>query len=141
MMGSALLAVGLIAGHGQWPTLATAPLLLCAGAGHALGFSPMTNRMTSAVRVDQAADLSGLIWTAGLIGQVIGVAALSDIYLSAASHDAGHALTITTAAVAITLGITTLCARRATTEPAGSSCRRPTRRHPPAKMCDEAEAG
>jgi MFS family permease len=117
MMGSALLAVGLIAGHGRWPTLATAPLLLAAGAGHALGFSPLANRMTSAIQASQAADLSGLILTASLIGQVIGLASLTDIYLTAAHHGPAHALTVTTVAVAATLVITTACARRARTEP------------------------
>jgi hypothetical protein len=43
-MGAALLAIGLLAGSGGWPAAATAPLLLLAGAGHALGFSPWRRR-------------------------------------------------------------------------------------------------
>lgn len=141
MMGSALLAVGLIAGHGQWPTLATAPLLFAAGAGHALGFAPLTNRMTSAIQASQAADLSGLILTASLIGQVIGLASLTDIYLSAAHHGPAHALTVTTVAVAATLVITTACARRAPTEPADTARSLPAHRQPSTNPADQARRG
>jgi hypothetical protein len=77
--------------------------------------------MTSAIRASQAADLSGLILTASLIGQVIGLASFTDIYLSAAQHGPAHALTVTTMAVAAILVITAECARRAPTEPADTS--------------------
>jgi MFS family permease len=119
-MGGALLAVGLIAGHGSWPTPVIAPLLLIAGAGHALGFSPLANRMTSAIRAAQAADLSGLVLAASFIGQVLGFASLTDIYLSNTDHGPAHALTIATTAIAVTLVITAACARHAPTERAGS---------------------
>lgn len=41
-------------------------------------------------------DLSGLILTASLVGQVVGVAALTGIYLSASARDPARALQLTT---------------------------------------------
>jgi hypothetical protein len=70
---------------------------------------PLTNRMAAAVRPVQASDLSGLILTASLIGQVLGVAAFVGIYLDAAPYDAAHALALTTGAIAAALIVTTLC--------------------------------
>jgi hypothetical protein len=92
--------------------------------------------MTSAIQASQAADLSGLILTASLIGQVIGLASLTDIYLSAAHHDPAHALTVTTVAVAATLVITTACARRARTESADTARSLPA---PPQPSTNPAE--
>jgi MFS family permease len=112
LMGAALLAVGLIASGGGWP-IATAPLLFIAGAGHAYGFSPLANRLTNAIQRSQQAHLSGLILTASLVGQAIGVAAFAGIYLVEAAHGSAHALAMTTAALAATLLVTALCARQA----------------------------
>lgn len=98
-MAAALVAVGLIAGTGQWPLDAVAPLLLLAGAGHAAGFSPLADRLTSTIELARASDLSGLILTTGLIGQVIGVAAFTGIYLNTVSDGAPNALRATTLAI------------------------------------------
>lgn len=98
-LAAALVAVGLIAGTGRWPLDAVAPLLLIAGAGHAAGFYPLAHRLTSTTELDRASDLSGLILTAGLIGQVIGVAAFTGIYLNIVSDGAPNALRATTLAI------------------------------------------
>jgi predicted MFS family arabinose efflux permease len=112
-MGVALLIVGLIAAGGSWPPSLTAPLLFASGVGHALSFSPLASRLTMAVRPDQAADLSGLIMTASLVGQVIGVAALVGVFMWAVPDGSGPALAITTGVLAALLLITALSARRA----------------------------
>jgi MFS family permease len=114
-MGTALLGVGLVAGGGGWPLVLMAALLFAGGAGHACGFSPLANRLAAAVRPAQAADLSGLIMTASLIGQVVGIAAFVGIYLGAASHGSPQALAITTGAIAAVLLVTAGVAWRALT--------------------------
>jgi MFS family permease len=112
-MGAALLGVGLIARDGGWPVALTTPLLFAGGAGHACAFSPLANRLTAAIRPGQAADLSGLLMTASLIGQILGIAAFVGIYLAAAPHGSAHALAVTTAVLAAVLVATAACARRA----------------------------
>jgi MFS family permease len=113
VMGAALLGVGLIASGGGWPLGLVAPLLFAAGAGHACGFSPLANRLTTAIRPEQAGQLSGLLLTASLIGQVVGVAAFVGVYLSAAPHGSAHALAETTFVLAAALVATAGCAIRA----------------------------
>jgi hypothetical protein len=71
----------------------------------------LANRLTAAIQPSQAADLSGLILTASLIGQVIGVVGFVGIYLSASAHGSGHALEVTTAMVAATLSLAAAFAR------------------------------
>jgi MFS family permease len=112
-MGTALLGVGLVADGGRWPLGLIAPLLCLGGVGHACSFSPLTYRMTAAVRPAQASDLSGLVLTASLIGQVLGVATFVGIYLEAASHGAAQALALTTGAIAVALIVTAVCAYQA----------------------------
>jgi MFS family permease len=113
VMGAALLGVGLIASGGGWPLGLIAPLLFAAGVGHAWGFSPLANRLTTAIRPEQAGQLSGLLLTASLIGQVVGVAAFVGVYLSAAPHGSAHALAETTFVLAAVLVATAGCAIRA----------------------------
>jgi predicted MFS family arabinose efflux permease len=112
-MGATLLGVGLLAMGGGWPVALTAPLLFAGGAGHAFGFSPLANRLTLAVRPAQAAALSGLVITASLVGQVLGVAAFAGIYLGAAPDGSAQALAATTGAIAVALVATAVCAHRA----------------------------
>src|SRR5206468_738852 len=88
-------------------------LLFAGGVGHACGFSPLANRLTAAVRPAQAADLSGLVMTASLVGNVLGVAAFAGVYLGAASDGSAHALELTTAVLAGALVATAACAARA----------------------------
>ena len=103
VMAAVLLAVGLIARGGAWPVALMTPLLLCGGAAHACAFSPLTARLTTVVGVEQVADLSGLVLTASLVGQVVGVAVFVGVYLSAAPQGSAHAFALTTVALAVTL--------------------------------------
>jgi MFS family permease len=112
-MGVALLGVGLIADGGGWPLWLIGPLLYIAGVGHACSFSPLTNRMAATVRPVQASDLSGLVLTASLIGQVLGVAVFVGVYLDAVPHGAAHALALTDRAIAAALILSTACAYEA----------------------------
>jgi hypothetical protein len=66
-----------------------------------------------AVREAQAAHLSGLILTASLAGQVIGIAAFVGVYLSAAARSSAHGLVVTTWALSAVLALTAACASRA----------------------------
>jgi hypothetical protein len=59
--------------------------------------SPAPTRPT---RHDQAADLSGLVLTASLLGQVLGVALLTGVYFGELSHGSAHALAHPTVALA-----------------------------------------
>jgi drug/metabolite transporter superfamily protein YnfA len=113
VMAAALLGVGLIAAGGGWPAALTTPLLFAGGAGHACGFSPLATRLTGAVRPEQAADLSGLLMTASLVGSVLGIAVFAGVYLGAAADGSAHALAITTGALAAALVVTAGCALRA----------------------------
>lgn len=110
MMLCGVLATGALAAGGDWPPLATPPALLLAGAGHAAGYSPLAHGLTARVASSQVADLSGLLLTAGLLGSVLGVAGVSGVYLGAAAHDPGGALTSTTLVLAAALLLTAACA-------------------------------
>jgi MFS family permease len=114
-MAAALLAVGLIARGGHWPIALTMPLLVLGGAAHACAFSPLAARLTTAVRPQQASDLSGLVLTASLVGQVLGIAVFVGIYLSAAPQGSARAFVLTTVALAGALvalvGLTCLARR------------------------------
>jgi hypothetical protein len=122
-MGAALLGIGLVADGRGWPVLATTPLLFAAGVGHACGFSPLANRLAAAVRPAQAADLSGLVLTASVVGQVLGIAGFVGVYLGAARNGSAHALTITTALLAAALAVTAACAFKALAQASASSRR------------------
>jgi hypothetical protein len=113
LMGGALLALGISTGSGEWALATTTPLMFAAGVGHAWGFSPLTNRLTTSVKGTHVADLSGLILTASLIGQVLGFAAFVGLYLSFSSAGSARALALTTGALAVTLSATSACARAA----------------------------
>jgi MFS family permease len=102
-MAAALVSAGLIALNGRWPVALLTPLLLVGGAAHACAFSPLAARLTTVVRPDQAAALSGLVLTASLIGQVLGVAGFVGVYLSAASEGSAHAFALTTIALGVSL--------------------------------------
>lgn len=112
-MGVGLVAVGAVGAGGGWPAAVTTPLLFCAGAGNAWAFSPLANRLTSVVDAAQAADVSGLIITASLVGQVLGVAAFVDVYFAALPHGSADALALTTGVLAAALIPATVCASNA----------------------------
>jgi hypothetical protein len=113
VMGTALLGVGLVARHGGWPLAATLPLLFAGGVGHAWGFSPLASRMTATVGAAQAADMSGLVLTASLVGNVLGTAGFVGVYLAHTSAGSAYALEITTAVIAAALAFTAVCGFRA----------------------------
>jgi MFS family permease len=110
LMAAALLAVALIARSGRWPVLLMTPLLLLGGAAHAYAFSPLAARLTTAVRAEQAADLSGLLLTASLVGQVLGVTVFVGVYLSAGPKGSAHPFTVTTLALVAVLVAVAGCA-------------------------------
>jgi MFS family permease len=123
-MAAGLLGLAAVVRGGAWPVAATTPLLVVAGAGHACGFSPLAHRLAEAVAAGQAADLSGLLLTASLIGSVLGVAALGGVYLGAAeAAGSAHALAATAAAGAAVLLLGAAAARRALTDPAAEAPR------------------
>jgi predicted MFS family arabinose efflux permease len=105
-MGGALLGVGAVAAGGGWPTAVAAPLMFLGGVGHACGFSPIASRLTASVRPQQVADVSGLVLTASLIGNVMGAAGFVGVYLSAAPKGSAHALVLTTRVLAGVLVLT-----------------------------------
>lgn len=113
LMGTALMAFGVVVEQDHWHLAPTAALLLAAGVGHAWAFSPLAHRLTSGVQPGTAADLSGLILTASLVGNVLGIAAFAGIYLSANGHHPAKALALTTGAIAASLGLAAICARTA----------------------------
>jgi hypothetical protein len=121
VMGAALLAVGLVADAGGWPLGLTAPLLYAGGIGHACSFSPLTNRMVAAVHPLQASDMSGLVLTASLIGQVLGVAVFVGVYLGAAPRAPAHAFALTMRAITAVLVLTAACAYAARTPRSGGA--------------------
>ena len=112
-LGAALLGVGLASAGGQWSPVVTTPLLFAGGIGHAWGFSPLANRLTASVGAANAADMSGFILTASLVGQVAGVAGFTGIYLSHAPGHPGSGLAVTIGAVAACALLTAACARAA----------------------------
>jgi MFS family permease len=118
-MGAALLVIGILATGGGWPLALTTPLLFCAGAGHAAAFSPLSNRLTTVVRPANAADLSGLIITASLMGQVLGVAAFVGVYLSGAPNGSARAFALTACVLAAALVPAASCSRKAMRRTAG----------------------
>jgi hypothetical protein len=111
LMGTGLLGIALVAAGGSWPLGATTPLLAGAGVGHALAFSPLTSRLTTLVDPSQAGDLSGLVITASLVGQALGVAGFVGVYFSAAGRGSARAFALTTGVLAFTLLPTSLAAR------------------------------
>lgn len=110
VMGSALLAVGLLTDHGRWDAALTAPLLFAGGAGHAWGFSPLAGRLTASISRAHAPDMTGFILTASLVGQVVGIATFTGVYLSRAAHSPAAALAVTTGVLAASLMVTAACA-------------------------------
>ncbi len=78
--------------------------------GHAFGFSAMASRLAAAVRPAQAADLSGLVLTASLVGGVLGVAGPAGVYVGAAPSGSAQALSVTTEVLAAALVVTTVFA-------------------------------
>jgi hypothetical protein len=109
-LATCLLAVALIAAGGAWPVAPLSLLLFVAGAAHACAFSPLTARLADVVRSERAADLSGLLLTASLIGQVLGVAGFVGLYLGAAPQGSARAFAVTTVTLSVALIAVAGCA-------------------------------
>ncbi|MGQ4514109.1 MFS transporter [Streptomyces sp. DW26H14] len=60
------------------------------GAGLALGFTPVLTGALAAVRIEDAADASGLLVTTTQTGQLVGVAGLGALYLGLLPHQGAH---------------------------------------------------
>lgn len=103
VMGLGLLAFALADAHSHTVAAPLLVLLFAAGCGHALGYSPLANRMTGLVGATQVTELSGLLLVGALIGQVIGVAGIAGIYLSRAAAGTGHALAVASGVAVVAL--------------------------------------
>src|SRR5919198_334469 len=82
----------------------------------AMGAALLAVGVTAMVGSDHASDASGLILTASLVGQVLGVAAFAGVYLDAVKAGSPDALGITTGALAGALTLTAVlgwCVARA----------------------------
>ncbi|MYS08910.1 MFS transporter [Streptomyces sp. SID6041] len=94
-----LLADGGTGGWGLYPALGGL------GAGIALAFSPALTGALAAVRPEDAADASGLLATVTQLGQLIGVAVVGTLFLSAAdgsgAQNSADALRTTMIALAV----------------------------------------
>lgn len=60
------------------------------GAGLALGFTPVLTGALASVRIEDAADASGLLVTITQIGQLVGVAGLGALYLGRLPRPGAH---------------------------------------------------
>lgn len=120
--GAALLALALanllfgLSVMRGWNPWAALPLLFAAGAGHGAGYGPLVNQMTLRVRERDGPALSGLVTTATMLAEVVGVAALGSLYLGALGPDSptssGAALALVAFAIAVAALLATLGAVR-----------------------------
>ena len=113
LMAAGILGIGVAADGRSWPVGATTLLLAAGGIGHACAFSPLATRLTTGVRREQAADLSGLILTSSIVGNVLGVATFVGVYLDALPEGSEHALSLTGAVLAGALLVTAALAAAA----------------------------
>jgi EmrB/QacA subfamily drug resistance transporter len=65
------------------PFMEVIPLLVVAGAGHALGFSPLVERLAGTAGPAKASAVSALTNTGSLLASVIAIATLGGVYLDA----------------------------------------------------------
>jgi MFS family permease len=80
-----------------------------AGLGLGAAFSPLLAITLTHVAVEDAADASGLLVMTNQLGQVVGVATFGTLFLSLAPPT-GHALTVTTVALAAAAALAACCA-------------------------------
>ncbi|MFG1977845.1 MFS transporter [Nonomuraea fuscirosea] len=96
----------------RWQPVGSIPLLMLAGAGHAAGYSPLIASITARVEPRLASAVSALNATGPVLAGVIAVAGLGSVYFAAPSSADG--LLRVVAALALLLGVGTVCAVRAT---------------------------
>jgi hypothetical protein len=80
-----------------------------AGLGLGAAFSPLLAITLTHVAVEDAADASGLLVMTNQLGQVVGIATFGTLFLSLAPPT-GHALTVTTVALAAAAALAACCA-------------------------------
>lgn len=104
-----------------WRPGAALPLLALAGAGHGAGYGPLVNQMVLRVRERDGAALSGLVTTATMLAEVVGVATLGSLYLGTAQLGSPSSSAAALALVAFTIGaaalLSALAAVRLATSP------------------------
>ncbi|MBQ0905143.1 MFS transporter [Micromonospora sp. U21] len=87
-----VLAVAVLTRHG-WPWLPGSLLLLVGGAAHAGGFSPLVDRLATALPASTATAFSALISTGTLLAAVLGVAVIGGLQLTLPGTPAAAVLT------------------------------------------------
>ncbi|MFJ9949968.1 MFS transporter [Kitasatospora sp. NPDC091207] len=110
LLAPGYLLLGVLLGGGA--EIGPAALLLMTGLGLVAGcsYSPLFARALGGVAPADAADASGVLVTVVQLGQVVGVAVLGSVFLGgvdlpAVAPDSGHALLVTTAAIAGLVGL------------------------------------
>ncbi len=91
-----------------WTPWAALPLLALAGAGHGAGYGPLVNQMVLRVRERDGPALSGLVTTATMLAEVVGVAALGSLYLGTAKPGSPASSAAALALVAFTIALAAL---------------------------------
>jgi len=79
------------------------------GLGLGASFSPLLAVALTGVAVRDAADASGLLVMTNQLGQVVGVATFGTLFLGVAPPT-GHAMTVTSGALAVTAALAACCA-------------------------------
>lgn len=112
IIGPVMFAVGVILMaalfRDHWHLVASIPMLLLAGAGHAAGYSPLIAQITSRVGSRQASAVSALNSTGPVLAEVAGVAGIGSVYFAASSSAIG--LLRVAVVIAGLLVIATACA-------------------------------
>ncbi|MFE2720995.1 MFS transporter [Kitasatospora sp. NPDC059327] len=110
VLAAGYLLLGALLGGGA--EIGPAALLLMTGLGLVAGcsYAPLFARALGGVAPADAADASGVLVTVVQLGQVVGVAVLGSVFLGgvdlpASPPDSGHALLVTTAAIAGLVGL------------------------------------
>ena len=92
VLAAVVLVVAVLTRHG-WPWLPGSLLLVVGGAAHAGGFSPLVDRLATALPASAATAFSALISTGTLLAAVLGVAVIGGLQLALPASPAAAALT------------------------------------------------
>ncbi|MFI7595524.1 MFS transporter [Micromonospora sp. NPDC049359] len=118
LLAAVVLLVAMLTRHG-WPWLPGSLLLLVGGAAHAAGFTPLVDRLATALPTGAATAFSALISTGTLLAAVLGVAVIGGLHL--ARPDTPAAALVTAVLLATAPVAAGRCAR-ALRQPTGPSC-------------------
>ncbi|OOC57267.1 MULTISPECIES: MFS transporter [Nocardiopsis] len=118
VLGPLAFAAGLAAlvplARDGWPAAASA-VLFVAGCGHAAGYSPLIARVCALAGPRHASAVSALNTTGTMLANVVGVAALGGVFLSAG--DTWTGFSAGAGLVVVLLLATAVCAHRAVSRP------------------------